>query len=182
VSYRCGDFHLDPANRKFTWRGTEIPLEPKTLAVLVQLVLRAGTLITRNEILDAVWGHRHVTPSALNRRIALARRAFSDDADEPKYIQTVHGAGYRYIGPLERQDPILSGQNLRFAAPERSAHRANFVSGDRARARRAAAANPAVPEGSSAGHRRGSGSVTGGSCNRSGRCIRWRMRSVVRSR
>lgn len=116
VSYRCGDFHLDPADRKFTWRGAEIPLEPKTLAVLVQLVLRAGTLVTRNEILDAVWGHRHVTPSALNRRIALARRAFSDDADEPKYIQTVHGAGYRYIGPLERQNPILSGQNLPFAA------------------------------------------------------------------
>ncbi len=73
-------------------------------------------LVTRNEILDAVWGHRHVTPSALNRRIALARRAFSDDADEPKYIQTVHGAGYRYIGPVERQDPVPSGQSLRFAA------------------------------------------------------------------
>ena len=109
VSYRCGDFHLDPANRKFTRRGADIPLEPKTLAVLVRLVSRAGTLVTRDEILDAVWGHRHITPSALNRRIALARRAFDDDADEPKYIQTVHGAGYRYIGPLERQDPTPSG-------------------------------------------------------------------------
>jgi non-specific serine/threonine protein kinase len=99
-----------------TRRGAEIPLEPKTLAVLVQLVLRAGTLVTRDEILDAVWGHRHVTRSALNRRIVLARRAFSDDADDPKYIQTVHGAGYRYIGPMERQDLISSGQHLPFAA------------------------------------------------------------------
>ncbi len=112
ASYRCGDFHLDPANRKFTRLGVEIALEPKTLAVLVQLVSRAGALVTRNEILDAVWGHRHVTPSALNRRVALARRAFSDDADEPKYIQTVHGAGYRYIGPLERHE------TLRFAAAQ----------------------------------------------------------------
>ncbi|MGH8303246.1 MAG: ATP-binding protein [Steroidobacteraceae bacterium] len=117
MSYRCGDFHLDPANRRFTRLGAEIALEPKTLAVLVQLVSRAGVLVTRNEILDAVWGHRHVTPSALNRRIALARRALSDDADEPKYIQTVHGAGYRYIGPVERQDPTLFGKVLRFAAP-----------------------------------------------------------------
>ena len=116
MSYRCGDFHLDPANRKFTRRGADIPLEPKTLAVLVQLVLRAGTLVTRDEILDAVWGHRHITRSALNRRIALARRAFSDDADDPKYIETVHGAGYRYIGPLERQDTLTSGQHARFAA------------------------------------------------------------------
>jgi len=120
VSYRCGDFHLDPANRRFTRQGAAIALEPKTLAVLTQLVSRAGTLVTRDEILDAVWGHRHVTPSALNRRIALARQAFSDDADEPKYIQTVHGAGYRYIGPLElmeRQEPTLPGQTLRFEAP-----------------------------------------------------------------
>ncbi len=116
MSYRCGDFHLYPANRRFTRRGAEIALEPKTLAVLVQLVSRAGMLVTRDEILDAVWGHRHVTPSALNRRITLARRAFNDDADEPKYIQTVHGAGYRYIGPVEPQDPALSGQTLRFAA------------------------------------------------------------------
>lgn len=116
VSYRCGDFHLDPANRRLTRRGAEIPIEPKTLAVLMQLVLRAGTLVTRDEILDAVWGHRHVTPSALNRRIALVRRAFSDDPDEPKYVETVHGAGYRYIGPLERQDPTPAGHSLRFAA------------------------------------------------------------------
>jgi len=117
VSYRCGDFHLDPANRRFTRGSVEIALEPRTLAVLVQLVSRAGALVTRNEILDAVWGHRHVTPSALNRRIALVRRAFSDDPDEPKYIQTVHGAGYRYIGPVERQDPTAFGHGLRFSAP-----------------------------------------------------------------
>jgi predicted ATPase/DNA-binding winged helix-turn-helix (wHTH) protein len=117
VSYRCGDFHLDPANRRLTRQGREIALEPRTLAVLVQLVTRAGALVTREEILDAVWGHRHVTPSALNRRIALVRRALSDDADEPQYIQTVHGAGYRYIGPVVRQDPMLPGGVLRFAAP-----------------------------------------------------------------
>jgi non-specific serine/threonine protein kinase len=116
VSYRCGDFHLDPANRKFTRSGADIALEPRTLAVLVQLVSRAGALVTRNEILDAVWGHRHVTRSALNRSIALVRRAFSDDAEEPKYIQTVHGAGYRYIGPLERLEPALSGRTPRFVA------------------------------------------------------------------
>lgn len=117
VSYRCGDFHLDPVNRRFTRLGAEIALEPKTLAVLVHLVSRAGALVTRNEILDSVWGHRHVTPSALNRRITLARRAFGDDAGKPKYIQTVHGGGYRYIGPVERQDPTPFGQILRFAAP-----------------------------------------------------------------
>lgn len=97
-------------------QGVEIALEPRTLAVMVLLVSRAGTLVTRNQLLDAVWGHRHVTPSALNRRIALVRRALNDDADEPQHIQTVHGAGYRYIGPVEQETPMLSQEALRFAA------------------------------------------------------------------
>jgi len=91
--YRCGDCQLDTANRTFRRGGTEYTLEPKVFAVLVQLVLRSGELLTRDELLDAVWGHRYVTPSTLNRVIALARRALADDAERPKFIQTVHGSG-----------------------------------------------------------------------------------------
>ena len=101
TSYQCGEFRIDTADRRFSHRDREIPLEPRVLAVITELLARAGSLITRNELLDAVWGHRYVTPSTLNRTIALARRAFGDDSDEPRYIQTVHGAGYRYVGPIE---------------------------------------------------------------------------------
>jgi DNA-binding winged helix-turn-helix (wHTH) protein len=114
---RCGDFEIDPANRRFTRRGVEVPLEPKVLAVILQLLARAGALITRDELLDAVWGHRYVTRFALNRVIALARRAFEDDTGDPKYIATVHGAGYRYIGPIERTDPAEAVRPVRFAPP-----------------------------------------------------------------
>jgi predicted ATPase/DNA-binding winged helix-turn-helix (wHTH) protein len=99
--YRCGDCELDTANRIFRKCGTEYTLEPKVFAVLVQLVTRSGELLTRDQLLDAVWGHQYVTPSTLNRVISLARRALSDAADGPKLIQTVHGAGYRYVGPTE---------------------------------------------------------------------------------
>ena len=101
VIYRCGDCELDSANRRFTRDGKEYALEPKVFAVLVQLVKRPGELLTREELLDAVWGHQYVTPSTLNRVISLARRALSDDAEGPKLIQTVHGSGYRYIGPID---------------------------------------------------------------------------------
>src|SRR6266850_8427472 len=101
VVYHCGDCELDTANRIFRKRGTEYILEPKVFAVLVQLATRPGELLTRDQLLDAVWGHRYVTPSTLNRVISLARRALSDDADGPQLIQTVHGAGYRYVGPTE---------------------------------------------------------------------------------
>lgn len=115
--YRCGDFQVDLGNRCFLNQGREIPLEPRVYAVIVQLLAKPHTLVTRHELLDAVWGHRYVTPSTLNRTIALARRAFCDDVDDPRYIQTVHGAGYRYIGPLDIESADSAAPVARFAPP-----------------------------------------------------------------
>ena len=115
--YRCGDFHIDATNRSFRFRGDDVALEPKIFAVIVQLVSRPGVLVTRNELLDSIWGHRYVTPSTLSRLIALARRAFRDDTEEPRYIQTVHGAGYRYVGPVDREEPAVSERAWRFGPP-----------------------------------------------------------------
>jgi predicted ATPase/DNA-binding winged helix-turn-helix (wHTH) protein len=95
----------------------EYALEPKVFAVLTQLVMRPGELVTRDQLLDAVWGHRYVTPSTLNRVIALARRSLSDDAEEPRFIQTVHGSGYRYVGPVEKAAPTQAEPRARFAPP-----------------------------------------------------------------
>ena len=117
VVYRCGDCELDTANRIFRKGGTQYALEPKVFAVLTQLVMRPGELLTRDQLLDAVWGHRYVTPSTLNRVIALARRSLADDAEEPKFIQTVHGSGYRYVGPVEKATPSLAEPRARFAPP-----------------------------------------------------------------
>ena len=102
VIFRCGESELDTANRTFRRGETHHALEPKVFAVLVQLISRPGELLTRDQLLDAVWGHRYVTPSTLNRVITLARRALGDDAEAPVFILTVHGAGYRYVGPVER--------------------------------------------------------------------------------
>ena len=121
ATYRCGDCHLDVVNRRFTRAGSELVLEPKVFAVLVQLVARPGELLTRDQLLDAVWGHQYVTSSTLNRVISLARRALSDDADGPKLIQTVHGAGYRYVGPIETAESGVAEPRARFGPPS-SAH------------------------------------------------------------
>ncbi|HWG70133.1 MAG TPA: winged helix-turn-helix domain-containing protein [Steroidobacteraceae bacterium] len=117
VVYRCGDCELDTANRIFRKGGTEHALEPKVFAVLTHLVMRPGELLTREQLLDAVWGHRYVTPSTLNRVIALARRSLADDAEEPRFIQTVHGSGYRYVGPVEKAVASSPEPRARFAPP-----------------------------------------------------------------
>ena len=120
VRYRCGAITIDPENRRFSGDGAELVLEHKVLAVVLQLISRPGQLVSRNELLDAVWGHRYVTPSTLNRVIALARRAFGDDTDTPQFIQTVHGAGYRFIGPVERLEAAPAESAARFAPPPKA--------------------------------------------------------------
>ena len=117
VIYRSGDCEIDSENRKFTRCGKEYALEPKVFAVLMQLFARPGELLTRDRLLDAVWGHRYVTPSTLNRVIALARRALADDVDTPRFIQTVHGSGYRYIGAVDKAVSVAVDRRARFGPP-----------------------------------------------------------------
>jgi len=117
VKYRCGEFLLDPANRRFMGPEGARTLEPRVFAVVVELVTHADALLTREALLDAVWGHRYVAPSTLSRVITLARRAFGDDVSTPRHIQTVHGVGYRYIGPVEVDGGSSQAQAARFAPP-----------------------------------------------------------------
>jgi predicted ATPase/DNA-binding winged helix-turn-helix (wHTH) protein len=115
--YRCETFFVDAENQRFTSGDHEIVLENKVLAVMLRLLSRPDTLITREELLDSVWGHRFVTPSTLNRVIKLARRAFGDDAGQPRFIETVRGAGYRFIGPVERIPKQPGPPEARFRPP-----------------------------------------------------------------
>ncbi|WP_266180223.1 ATP-binding protein [Dyella humicola] len=94
---------VDAWAHRVTRDGREITVEPKAFAVLLKLLAHPGQLIGRDDLLDAVWGHNFVTPSTLSRVIAHLRRAMADDAEQPRYIQTVHGLGYRFIAPLSEQ-------------------------------------------------------------------------------
>lgn len=99
--YRFGGIVLDAAAHTLTRDGQPQALEPKAFAVLLELVGHAGELVGRDQLLDAVWGHRHVTPGVLTRAIAQLRTALDDDSHHPRYIQTQHALGYRFIGTLE---------------------------------------------------------------------------------
>src|SRR5687768_2477332 len=98
--YAFEDVLVDARAHRVTKDGQELALEPKAYAVLLELLRAPGAAVTRDALLDAVWGHRHVTPAVLNRIIAMLRRALGDDADHPRLIRTVHGTGYSFIAPL----------------------------------------------------------------------------------
>lgn len=112
--YRFGDVEVDTRRRRVVRAGAELALEPKAFAVLVELLRHVGNVIPRDALLDAVWGHRHVTPAVLNRIVAILRRELGDDAEHPHLIRTVHGVGYEFIGELQTiadepaQTPVLA--------------------------------------------------------------------------
>ena len=90
-------FELDEAEARLTRAGEAIALAPKPFAVLCALARTPGRLVTKNALLDLVWGHRFVTESVLKSAISEVRAALGDDPRQPRYIETVSRRGYRFI-------------------------------------------------------------------------------------
>jgi DNA-binding winged helix-turn-helix (wHTH) protein len=94
---RFDRFVLDEADARLTCAGQPVPLPPKPFAVLCALTRTPRMLVTKNALLDAVWGHRFVTESVLKSAISEVRAALDDDPKQPRYIETVSRRGYRFI-------------------------------------------------------------------------------------
>jgi len=116
AGFAFADVVVDTVAHRLTRDRREVAIEPKAFAVLLEFLAHPGQLRSRDELLDAVWGHTYVTPGTLNRLIAQLRRALGDDSENPHCIQTVHGLGYRFIAPLRdsHAQPQLA---LRFTPP-----------------------------------------------------------------
>jgi DNA-binding winged helix-turn-helix (wHTH) protein/TolB-like protein/Tfp pilus assembly protein PilF len=103
--YKFGDFRLDEANRLLTRDGEEIGLPARSFDSLLMLVRRHGQLVTKAEMMDAVWAKSFVEESNLTVAISTLRRALNEDPNDRKYIQTVSGRGYRFIGQVVVEEP-----------------------------------------------------------------------------
>ena len=97
VRLRFGRCELDEADARLTCAGEPVALAPKPFAVLCVLARTPQMLVTKNALLDAVWGHRFVTESVLKSAISEVRAALGDDPKQPRYIETVSRRGYRFI-------------------------------------------------------------------------------------
>lgn len=110
--YRFDGIVVDALAHTLSRDGQYQSLEPKAFAVLLMLLRHADELLVRDQLLDAVWGHRHVTPGVLTRAIAQLRSVLDDHSHEPRYIQTQHGLGYRFIGKLLPPEAAASSASV----------------------------------------------------------------------
>jgi len=94
-------FRLDPENAQLWRADREIRLRRKTFDVLFFLVDHPGQLVTKAALLDAIWGEVTVSDSLPATCVAELRRALGDEARVPRFIETVHGRGYRFIAEIE---------------------------------------------------------------------------------
>ena len=93
-------FQLDVSNEQLWKNGQVIPLRPKTLAVLQYLLEHPGRLITKEELLSTVWAGTHVSETLPKDYVQELRKTLNDDPKSPRFIETVHGRGYRFIGKV----------------------------------------------------------------------------------
>lgn len=100
MSTRIGDWDLDAERNELSRNGSAVRLEPKVIEVLAHLARRAGSVVSRDELLCAVWPGVVVGDDALTQAIIKLRKALGDDAHKPTYIETISKRGYRLIAPV----------------------------------------------------------------------------------
>jgi DNA-binding winged helix-turn-helix (wHTH) protein len=97
------EFVLDTAMRQLFRRGTSVHLEPKALELLELLVARRPEAVSKIEIQRRLWPDTFVSESSLTGLVAQVRKALADDRRQERFLRTVHGFGYAFIGEIDAQ-------------------------------------------------------------------------------
>jgi DNA-binding winged helix-turn-helix (wHTH) protein len=120
MRYRVGEHVLDL--RKFELRkdGRTVPVEPQVLSLLSLLIENRDRLVTKDELIDAIWDGRAVSDSAISSRIKSARKLLGDDGDAQRLIRTVHGKGFRFVGDVSAEEAEGPVEDTRSAVPVQS--------------------------------------------------------------
>ena len=111
---RFEDFELDPRAYQVRRSGRTLKLERIPMEVLLLLAARRGQLVTREEIIEKLWGKDVFldTDNAINTAIRKIRQVLRDDPEQPRFVQTVTGKGYRFIGQISEigRPPVISAK------------------------------------------------------------------------
>lgn len=102
MKYGFDDFTLDVTLGQLFRAGKEIQVEPRAFSLLCHLLANNNRLVTKEELVEEIWDGRIVTDAAISTLIKTARRAVADDGKTQRLIRTVHGRGFRFVGPLQR--------------------------------------------------------------------------------
>ena len=109
---RVGSWVVTPSLNSISSRGKTVHLEPKVMEVLLCLAQHPGETLSKEQLFQAVWPKTIVTEDVLKRGIAELRRAFNDDAREPRIIETISKRGYRLIAPVTAPTAAAAAESV----------------------------------------------------------------------
>jgi len=109
-----GDWSVEPALDALQRGAESVRLEPKAMEILVLLASRPGEVVSREELMSAVWPGVVVGDEALSQAVTKLRKALGDEARAPTYIETISKRGYRLIAPVK---PLAGGPAAELPAP-----------------------------------------------------------------
>src|ERR1700735_5243516 len=119
--YKFGDVELDPSRFELRRSGRALKLERIPMELLILLVEREGRVVTRQEIVDRLWGKDVFvdTEHGINTAVRKIRQALSDDSEQPRFILTVSGKGYRFVAGDNGNRRSAAPSETPTAIPER---------------------------------------------------------------
>ena len=119
--FRFGDFVLDGSQRRLLRSGEDVYLPPKTFELLLHLLQNRGRVLTKDELLEAVWPEVNVVENTLAQRIREIREALGDGTHGGRFIKTVPRVGYQFIAELDDEPAVVEAPPLPLASPEAAA-------------------------------------------------------------
>ena len=114
--YSFEDFSLDTARRELRRNGSLIALQPQVFDLLEYSMRNRGRVVSKDDLLAAVWNGRIVSESTLSTRINAARSAIDDSGEEQRLIRTAHGKGFRFVGAVREEEDTVRKLAAIFAA------------------------------------------------------------------
>lgn len=100
--YRFDEFEVDPSNRTLSDKDRPVKITGKVFDLLLVFIRSSGQLISKERLLDMVWGDEFIEEGNLAKAVSSLRKALGDARQEHRYIATVHGYGYRFLRPVQQ--------------------------------------------------------------------------------
>ncbi len=116
VQFLFGDHVLDDDRRELSRGAEPISVEPQVFDLLIYLVQNRDRVVSKNDLIDSVWGGRVVSDSTLTSRINAARKAIGDSGQKQKLIRTIARKGLRFVGEVRMNQ---TGRSLQVPSPGR---------------------------------------------------------------
>ena len=112
MQYLFDEFELDSGTLELRLAGQVVSIEPQVLSLLIYLIDQRQRVVSKQDLVEAVWDGRFVSDSAVSSAVKAARRALGDDGQKQQFIKTVHGRGFRFVGDVVAPgtEPVVAEQ------------------------------------------------------------------------